>query len=397
MSQGPCHSHSHDATHGTDEAHHRSVRRLSLALVLTVGFVGFEVFYGIQSHSLALLSDALHNLTDALALLLSGWALRVAGRAAHDRKTFGYHRAGILAALFNSVSLIGIAAWIGWEAALRLENPETVDSETLLGVAGLALVINGLTAWLVGHGSHHDLNLRSAFLHLLGDVLSNLGAMAAGLGIYLTGASWLDPLASLLIAVLILWNAWLIVHETLEILMEGTPRDIAMDQLVSTLAIEEGVFGVHDLHVWSLSKSLRFLTAHLEVADMPLSETARLRRVLEERLAHRFGIHHVTLQMEATPACTRDLYCRLGRTGALDQSQTASPDPVPGPWSKAAQSGVKEEPHHQREDGRGDPPNEDDGRPGTEDFTPRLVAVDDDWPQKATGHQRGQEDGRESL
>lgn len=324
------HNHHHDHDHAEHHSHHESRLRLLIALLITSGFVVFEILAGIQSNSLALLSDALHNLTDALALGIAWFAIRITERAPHAGKTFGYHRAGILAALFNASTLIGIAGIIAFEAFNRIQAPEVVDWETLLGVGALALLVNATTAWLVGHGAKDDLNLHSAFLHLLGDVLSNLGAMAAGLGIYLTGLSWMDPLASVMIAFLILWNAWLIIRETLDILMESVPRDVPMTQVVARLLENEGVLGIHDLHIWSLTRSLRFISAHIEVSDRPVSQTEALKRALCECLESEFRISHATFQFESTPSCSSRLYCELGPRGSRQTVKEHSPRPEQG-------------------------------------------------------------------
>jgi cobalt-zinc-cadmium efflux system protein len=306
-----------------DHAHHEAQQghahqgsgaakyRLVLALLITMGFVIFEALAGLESQSLALLSDAAHNLTDVLALGISWYALHLADRPAQKARTFGYHRGGILAALFNAATLLLIALGIVVEAWMRLAHPVPVVWETLTGVGALALVVNGLSAWLVGHGSHHDLNLRSAFLHLLGDVFSNLGAILAGIGIGWTGQLWLDPAASLLIAVLIIWNGWVIVRETLDILMEGAPRDLVVETVGAEIAAHPDVRGVHDLHVWSLSRSLRFLSVHIEVCDMPISEAERIRIDLSAMVRDRFRITHATFQFESDPACRRELYCEI--------------------------------------------------------------------------------------
>ncbi|GAB6048351.1 CDF family zinc transporter CzcD [Methyloparacoccus murrellii] len=305
------HHHHHPAT----SSHAPGTRsRLLIALVVTLGFVVIEAVAGIAAHSLALLTDAVHNLTDVAALALSWHALNLAGRPAHAGKTFGYHRVGILAALVNSTTLAFIAAGICYEAWSRFQAPvAAVDANILMSVGTAALLVNGLTAWLVSHGAEHDLNLRSAFLHLLGDVLSTLGAILAGIGIYLTGLDWLDPLASVLIAGLILWNAWLIVRETVDILLESTPRDIEMSTLVRDLMQVDGVRGVHDLHVWSLSRSLRFLSAHVLVDDMPVSAATHLGDRLAALVAHDFGINHATFQFESSERCPDALYCDAAR------------------------------------------------------------------------------------
>jgi len=302
------HHHAHNtADHG---GHGRQTRsRLAISLAITLVFVVFEAGAGIMANSLALITDAAHNLTDVAALALSWYALNLADRPAHAGKTYGYHRAGILAALVNSTTLGCLAIGICFEAWRRLETPAPVDAEILMGVGGAALVVNLVTAWLVSHGADHDLNLRSAFLHLMGDVLSTLGAILAGVGIFFTGLDWLDPLVSVLIAVLILWNAWLIVRETIDILLESTPPDIEMSVMVRDLMQSEGVRGVHDLHVWSLSRSLRFLSAHILIDDMPVSAAGRLRDRLAELMAHRYGIRHITLQFETAPCGPDALYC----------------------------------------------------------------------------------------
>ena len=303
------HHHSHSHSHG------RQTRfRLLLSLLITLGFVVVEAIAGTIAHSLALLTDAAHNVTDVAALALSWYALHLGERPAHAGKTYGYHRVGILAALANSTTLAFIAAGICFEAWHRFQAPEQVAADILMGVGAVALVVNLVTAWLVSHGAEHDLNLRSAFLHLMGDVLSTLGAILAGVGIYFTGLNWLDPLASVLIAGLILWNAWLILRETIDILLESTPRDIEMSIMVRDLMQIQGIRGVHDLHVWSLSRSLRFLSAHILVDDMPVSEAGRLRDRLAELMEHHYGIRHTTLQFETTGCSPDALYCNASQT-----------------------------------------------------------------------------------
>jgi cobalt-zinc-cadmium efflux system protein len=287
--------------------------RLALSLILTVAFTLFEAGAGYLADSLALLTDAAHNLTDALALALTWYAFRLADQPAHAGKTFGYHRAGILIALVNSTTLVLIAAGIFYEAYRRFLDPPAVAADILMTVGAGAFVVNLVTAWLVSHGADHDLNLRSAFLHLLGDVFSTVGAVLAGVGIWLTGLHWLDPLASGLIGLLILGNAWLILRETVDILLESTPRDIEMSTMVRDLLQLDGVRGVHDLHVWSLSRSLRVLTAHVVIDDLPLSRAAAIQREIGELVVHRYGIGHCTLQMECEGCQPDALYCDITR------------------------------------------------------------------------------------
>lgn len=287
--------------------------RLALAGVITLGFVGFEAFAGWYANSLALLTDAAHNLTDALALGVSWYAHRLASRPAHAGNTYGYHRVGILAALVNSSTLALISFGIFHEAWGRFHAPPQVASDVLMSVGAAAFVVNLVTAWLVSYGSEHDLNLHSAFLHLLGDVFSTLGALAAGVGIWLTGQYWLDPAASVLIGVLILWNAWTILRETGAILLEATPDDIDMSLMVRDFLQVPGVHGVHDLHVWSLSRSLRMLSAHVVVEDVSLSEASALQRRLKSIMHERYAIDHSTLQLECEGCEPDDLYCDITR------------------------------------------------------------------------------------
>lgn len=285
--------------------------RLALSLFLTLAFVIVEAIAGYIANSLALLTDAAHNITDVAALALTWYAFHLAEQPAHAGKTFGYHRVGILAALVNSTTLALIAAGIFYEAYQRFLVPPPVSADILIAVGTAALAVNLLTAWLVGHGSHHDLNLRSAFLHLMGDVFSTLGAIVAGIGIRFTGLNWLDPLASALIGVLILWNAWLILRETVDILLESTPRDIEMSTMVRDLMQIEGVRGVHDLHVWSLSRNLRVLSAHIVIDDMLVSQAAPIQHDIDEMMIHKYGIGHATLQFECRGCRPDTLYCNI--------------------------------------------------------------------------------------
>ena len=285
--------------------------RLALAGLITLGFVGFEAAAGWYANSLALLTDAAHNLTDALALGLTWYAHRLADRPANADKTFGYHRAGILVALVNSTTLVLIALGIFHEAWGRFFAPPTVASDVLMSVGVAAFLVNLLTAWMVSHGSEHDLNLHSAFLHLLGDVFSTVGAIAAGVGIWFTGKFWLDPAVSVLIGLLILWNAWTILRETLTILLESTPAGIDMSQIVRDILSVKGVLGVHDLHVWSISRSLKMLSAHVVVEDISLSQATVIQRNIRVTMLENYGVAHCTLQMECEGCDPDTLYCNI--------------------------------------------------------------------------------------
>lgn len=282
-----------------------------LALGITLAFVVFEAAAGIYANSLALLTDAAHNVTDVIALGLSWYALRVALRPANANKTFGYHRVGIVVALINGLSLVLISLYIFYEAIQRLMNPLMVEDSILIIVALIAFFVNAGTALLVLRGSEKDLNQRSAFLHLAGDAVATLGAFIAGIGIFFTGWNWLDPLASILIAALILWNVFGIVREALDILLESTPRDVDVTALVRAMQTVRGVRGVHDLHVWSLAQNLRALSAHILTEDVTISQGAQVQREVNELLHEKYGIAHATLQLECVDCEPDALYCEM--------------------------------------------------------------------------------------
>ncbi len=289
-------------------------RRLIVSLALTLAFMLFEALAGYFANSLALLTDAAHNFTDVVALALSWYALRLTTRPANSDRTFGYHRAGILAALVNSTALAVIALGIFYEAYQRLFSPPRVETNILIGVAALGFVVNVGTAGIVKRGGQNDLNVRSTFIHLAGDAVSTLGAFVAGIGMALTGLQVLDPLVSILIGVLILWNAWKIVRETVDILLESTPRDVDMNAMVRDLLRVDGVRSIHDLHVWSISANLRALSAHVLTDNVSISEGARVQRDINAVLMTTYGIGHATLQMECA-GCEPDLlYCEMNPT-----------------------------------------------------------------------------------
>ena len=303
-------SHTHTHPH-LDEASRKTTARLSLSLFLTLAFVIIEAGAGIFANSLALLTDAAHNLTDVIALGLTWFAVRITSQPANAQKTYGYHRAGILVALLNSTTLVLISLGIFYEAYQRFMNPPEVQSGILIGVGLIAVVVNLVTAWLVHRGSEHDLNLRSAFVHLMGDVLSTVGAVIAGVVIYFTNANWLDPFVSVLIGFLILYNAWGILKDAIDILLEATPRDVDVQAMVKDIAQVEGVLGVHDIHVWSLTQSLRTMSAHILTNDLHLSAGADIQHRINELLSHRYNIAHATLQLECVDCAPDSLYCDL--------------------------------------------------------------------------------------
>ena len=293
------------------EAAKQTTSRLSLSLFLTLAFVVLEASAGYFANSLALLTDAAHNLTDVIALGLSWFAIRLTSQPANAQKTYGYHRAGILVALLNSTTLVLISIGIFYEAYQRFISPPEVRSSIVISVGLVAVVINLVTAMLVHRGSENDLNLRSAFVHLMGDVISTVGAVIAGVIIYFTGANWLDPLVSVLIGFLILYNAWGILRETVDILLESTPRDLDIKKMVKDITSVDGVLGVHDLHVWSLTQNLRTMSAHILTEDISVSAGVKIQSRINELVYHRYNIAHATLQLECVDCDPNSLYCHL--------------------------------------------------------------------------------------
>lgn len=289
-------------------------RRMALSLAITLIFVFVEVAAGLFSNSLALLTDAAHNFTDVLALGLAWWAIRLTSQPASHKRTFGYHRAGILAALVNSTTLVIIALGIFYEAYQRFMNPPEVQADILIGVGVIAVIINIVTALLVRRGAESDLNIRAAFLHLMGDVLSTIGAVIAGVIILFTDWNWLDPLVSVLIGLLILWSAWGILREAIDILMESTPTDIDMQDMIQDINSVDGVRGVHDLHVWSITRSMRSLSAHLVTENRTISEGASIQDRVNEMLYHKYNVHHATLQLECDECMPNGQHCAFGET-----------------------------------------------------------------------------------
>ena len=283
--------------HGANTAAVQRVLRLSL--IATIAYVVLTLLAGLRAHSLALVSEAGHNASDALAIVLSFVAVWFQTRPATDQKTFGYQRAGVLAAFLNALTLIVIAAWIAFEAVHRISHPHPtpVQPRIMMFVAAAGVLMNGLIAAMLWRVSH-DVNIRSVFIHMLGDTLSTAAVIVGGLVILLTGRTWIDPALSLAIAALILWSSIAIVRETLNILLEGTPRGISLNEIRTTLAAIEGVEDVHDLHVWSLGSNTHALASHVIIADIPPSESNLILDRIKLVLRDQFRIHHTTLQFE---------------------------------------------------------------------------------------------------
>jgi cobalt-zinc-cadmium efflux system protein len=287
--------HVHAAPAGTGANRTQSVLRISLVVTLLYVVVLFVA--GLRAHSLALLSEAGHNVSDFLALLLSFAAVYFQMRPADSARTFGYQRAGVLAAFVNAATLIVLSLWIAVEAIHRLSAPVAVHPRIMMFTAAAGVLMNGVIAALLW-GVARDVNIRSAFLHMAGDTLSTAAVIAGGAGILLTGQNWIDPVLSLGIAALILWSSIGIVRETFNILLEGTPRGVSLSGIRSAMEAVEGVVNVHDLHVWSLGSQSRALACHVTIADIPPSESACILVKLNHVLHDHFHISHTTIQFE---------------------------------------------------------------------------------------------------
>ena len=274
-------------------------RVLQLSMVLTTAYVAATFFYGLRAHSLALISEAGHNLSDLAAIALSFVAVYFQSQPANERKTFGYQRAGVLAAFVNSAALVVLSAWIAVEAFHRIATPEPVKPKVMMIVAAAGVVMNGTVATLLWRFSR-DVNIRSVFLHMLGDTLSTAAVIAGGAAIVFTGQTWIDPVLSIVIAALILWSSIGIIRETLNILLEGTPRNMKLGAVRQAMQQIEGVLDVHDLHVWSLGSNSHALASHVTVNEMPASECSAILENINIALHERFHISHTTIQFETT-------------------------------------------------------------------------------------------------
>jgi cobalt-zinc-cadmium efflux system protein len=276
-------------------------RVLMVSLAATFCYVVATFYFGLRAHSLALISEAGHNVSDMLAIVLSFVAVYFQTRPATDQKTFGYQRAGVLAAFVNALTLIVLAAWIGVSAVHRLYAPVAVQPKLMMYVAAAGVLMNGAIATLLWKFSG-DVNIRSVFLHMLGDTLSTATVIAGGAGILLTGMTWIDPVLSIIIAAMIVWSSASIVRETLNILLEGTPKAVELGRVRTAISSVPGVIDVHDLHCWSLGSSSHALASHVQIAEMPISECSSILDAINCALRDGFNITHTTIQFE-TKGC----------------------------------------------------------------------------------------------
>ena len=275
-----------------------SSKQLWVATTITFIFCLGEAAVGYFSNSLALMADAGHNFADALALALSAFAIWMATKPADSKRTFGYHRVGILAALVNAVGLVLMAGAIFWEAVQRLNAPEAVQSGPMIWVALLAIILNSGIAWWLSRAAKADLNIRGAYLHMLGDAAASFGVVIAGIVIALTGAYIADPIVSIIFAILVLWSSWNILTESVHVLLEATPAGLDLATVEGAICGVEGVRGVHDLHVWTVSSGLIASSCHILVTDQRVSQSQHIHQTVSQLLAHDFKISHSTIQVE---------------------------------------------------------------------------------------------------
>ena len=297
------HNHCHEVT--------ASNPRLGLSIALTLAFVLGEAVAGYLSHSLALMSDAGHNFSDALALVLSWYGFQAAKQPASAKRTFGSHRVGILAALANALTLVAIGAIIIWEAIERFRDPKPVQSGPMIWVALVAVILNGVISLWLRSGAKRDLNLRSAYLHMLGDAVSAFGVVLAGIIVAFTRSPLADPVVSLVIGAAIIWSSWGIITESMGILLEAVPKGVDMEALERSIKGVHGVLGVHDLHVWTVASGIHSASCHVLVSEQSIRSGEQILKAVAEKLRHDFAICHTTIQVEVEGCDADSLYCTM--------------------------------------------------------------------------------------
>ena len=283
------------------EHHHHKVsgKNLFITIVLNIIITISQIVGGVLSGSLALLSDAMHNFSDVLALFIAYFANRLAARPNSEDRTFGYKRAEILAALFNASVLIGIAIFLIVEAFHKFYHPEAINSVWVIGLGVLSIVLNAVSVLLVKDDAHNNMNIKAAYLHLLTDVMTSVAVVGGGLLMYYFGLFWIDPLISLLIALYLIWASFGLVRESSAILMQFTPKEIDVEKVVALIKAENSIKGVHHIHIWRLDDHRIHFEAHLDFKeDISLSKSNSVLAVLEKKLHDDFAIEHTTLQCE---------------------------------------------------------------------------------------------------
>ena len=294
---------------------HRHPMPVGSKLRFGIMFTGFilvaEMVGGLLSNSLALLSDAGHVFADIIALTLSWYGVRQAERPATSRMTFGYHRVGVIIAIVNAISIFAIAAIVFYEASRRLQEPPEVNSLLMLPVAIVGLSVNLFIAFWLRREQRSNLNVRSAFWHVIGDALASIGVIIGGVIILLSGWFWVDPVISVLIGFIITLSGWRILKEGLGVLLEATPKQVNVTEMISTLNRMPGVKNVHDVHVWSISPEVHAMSCHVLIDDVRISQAASIRQKIEDVLRQQFDIEHTALQMECQQCGCDDVFCKL--------------------------------------------------------------------------------------
>jgi len=307
----PNHPHNHSIPLHTFDAGDKAGARLLITLAINLLIPAAQVAGGIYANSMALVSDAVHNFSDFTAILIAYFALRIGEKGASPQNTFGYKRAEILGAAINVALLVAAAVFILYEAFERFRHPQPVIGQIVIYLAAVGILGNGLSAWLLHRDSKHSLNVRGAFLHMVGDMLTSVLVLLNGIILAFRPWYWLDPLLSLLIVIFILKNCWSILRDATAILMNATPKDLNLEEIKDALQAIPGVCGVHYLHAWNVSSSSIAFSCHVEVADQPLSRTEPLAEKIRHELFHRFRIDHPILQFETLQCGNGSLLCEL--------------------------------------------------------------------------------------
>jgi len=297
------HHHHHADEQGTGQI-------LKWSFFATLLFVVLELVAGISAGSLALISDAGHNFTDALSLVLAAIGFHLQSKPANSVKTYGYHRAGVLTAFVNALTLVGISLFIFYEAWQRFLHPANVQEWTMLWVATAALVLNAAVMWGLHREKDHDLNIRAAFMHMFGDAVSSFAIILGAIAIHFTGLDIIDPILSVLIGALIVWTAWDIIKESLNVLLEGLPRGVELSQVAGAMRAVDGVIDVHDLHIWCLGSKANALSCHVLIEDMPPSASNAILQRINDLLCG-FQINHTTIQFEHANCALSDTHCSM--------------------------------------------------------------------------------------
>lgn len=289
------HHHDHGETSG---------KRMVITMLLNFGITLVEIIGGVMSGSLSLISDALHNFSDGISIIVSYVALRLSRKPTNQKYTFGLKRVQILAAILNSGVLLAISVYLVREAFSKLLHPHEIDGGMMLVVASFGLLANLVGTWLLHRGAQSNMNIRSAYLHLLSDAVSSVAVIIGALAIAFWGQYWVDPVLTLLIAIYIGWESWKIIQQAINVLLLRVPTDISMKELESALQETPGVCDAHHIHLWQVDDRDTHFEAHIGVEDQPLSETSVIGARIEQHLSENFGINHVTLQFEAGSCVT---------------------------------------------------------------------------------------------